>query len=85
MRGVTEGDPRRERVHAPKAICPNGMRSFWKVAAFCLTESIQMQSVRRALCCFHKELHHFINLDLKWYKAPCKGLTNSWQREKSAR
>ena len=45
------------------------MRSFWKVAAFRLTESIQIQSGRRALRCFQNELHHFIILNLKWYKA----------------
>ena len=50
-----------------KAICPNAMRSFWKVAAFRLTESIRIQSGRRALRCFQNELHHFIILSLKWY------------------
>ena len=48
-------------------ICPIGMRSFWKVAAFRLTESIQIQSARRALRCFQNVLHHFIILSLKWY------------------
>ena len=43
------------------------MRSFWKVAAFRLTESIRILSVRRALRCFQNELHHFIILNLKWY------------------
>ena len=46
------------------------MRSFWKVAAFRLPESIQIQSGRRALRCFQNELHHFIILNLKWYYSP---------------
>ena len=50
---------RSERRSRQKAICPNGMRSFWKVAALRLTESIQIQSARRALRCFQNELHHF--------------------------
>ena len=58
---------RSERRSRHKAICPNAMRSFWKVAAFRLTESIRMQSGRRALRCFQNELHHFIILNLKWY------------------
>ena len=44
------------------------MRSFWKVAAFRLTESIRILSGRRALRCFQNELHHFIILNLKGYK-----------------
>ena len=44
------------------------MRSFWKVAAFRLTESIRIQSGRRALRCFQNELHHFIILNPKWYQ-----------------
>ena len=59
---------RSERRSRPKAICPNAMRSFWKVAAFRLTDSIRIQSGRRALRCFQNELHHFIILNLKWYK-----------------
>ena len=43
------------------------MRSFWKVAAFRLTDSIRIQSGRRALRCFQNELHHFIILNRKWY------------------
>ena len=43
------------------------MRSFWKVATFRLTDSIRIQSGRRALRCFQNELHHFIILNLKWY------------------
>ena len=54
---------------ATKAICPKGMRSFWKVAAFRLTGSIWMLSGRRAfrrrlkavprhVRCFQNELHH---------------------------
>ena len=43
------------------------MRSFWKVAAFRLPDSIRIQSGRRALRCFQNELHHFIILNLKWY------------------
>ena len=66
-RGPGKRSKRRSRH---KAICPNGMRSFWKVAAFRLTESIRIQSGRRALRCFQKELHHFIILNLKWYKSP---------------
>ena len=58
---------RREQGCCLKAICPNAMRSFWKVAAFRLTESIRIQSGRRALRCFQNELHHFIILYLKWY------------------
>ena len=58
---------RSERRSRHKAICPNAMRSFWKVAAFRLTDSIRIQSVRRALRCFQNELHHFIILNLKWY------------------
>ena len=58
---------RSERRSRHKAIGPNGMRSFWKVAAFRLTESIRILSVRRALRCFQNELHHFIILNLKWY------------------
>ena len=56
---------RSERRSCPKAICPNGMRSFWKVTAFRLTESIRIQSGRRALRCFQNELNHFIILNLK--------------------
>ena len=58
---------RSERRSRHKAICPNAMRSFWKVAAFRLTKSIRILSVRRALRCFQNELHHFIILNLKWY------------------
>ena len=58
---------RSERRSRPKAICPNAMRSFWKVAAFRLTDSIRIQSGRRALRCFQNELHHFVILNLKWY------------------
>ena len=43
------------------------MRSFWKLAAFRLTESIRILSARLALRCFQNELHHFIILGLKWY------------------
>ena len=68
-RGPGKRSERRSRL---KAICPNGMRSFWKVAAFRLTESIRIQSGRRALRCFQNELHHFIILNLKWYKVPSK-------------
>ena len=63
-RGPGKRSERRSRL---KAICPNAMRSFWKVAAFRLTDSIRIQSVRRALRCFQNELHHFIILNLKWY------------------
>ena len=59
---------RSERRSRHKAICPNGMRSFWKIAAFRLTGSIRIQSGRRALRCFQNELHHFIISNLKWYK-----------------
>ena len=52
-----------------KAICPNALRSFWKVAAFRLTDSIRILSARRALRCFQNELHHFIILSLKWYES----------------
>ena len=58
---------RSERRSRHKAICPNAMRFFWKVAAFRLTDSIRIQSGRRALRCFQNELHHFIILNLKWY------------------
>ena len=34
------------------------MRSFRKLAALRLTESIPIQPVRRALRCFQNELHH---------------------------
>ena len=54
-RGPGKGSERRSRL---KAICPHEMRSFWKVAAFRLTESIRIQSGRRALRCFQNELHH---------------------------
>ena len=64
-RGPGKRSERRSRL---KAICPNAMRSFWKVAAFRLTDSIRIQSGRRALRCFQNELHHFIILNLKWYK-----------------
>ena len=63
-RGPGKRSERRSRL---KAICPNAMRSFWKVAAFRLTESIRIQSGRRALRCFQNELHHFTILNLKWY------------------
>ena len=63
-RGPGKRSERRSRL---KAICPNAMRSFWKVAAFRLTESIRIQSGRRALRCFQNELHHFIISNLKWY------------------
>ena len=59
---------RSERRSRPNAICPNAMRSFWKVAAFRLTESIRILSVRRNAATFQNELHHFIILNLKWYK-----------------
>ena len=51
---------RSERRSHLKAICPHAMRSFWKVAALRMTESIQIQSARRVLRCFQNELHHFI-------------------------
>ena len=63
-RGPGKRSERRSRL---KAICPNAMRSFWKVAAFRLTDSIRILSGRRALRCFQNELHHFIILNLKWY------------------
>ena len=66
-RGPGKRSERRSRL---KAICPNAMRSFWKVAAFRLTDSIRILSARRALRCFQNELHHFIILNLKWYKIP---------------
>ena len=52
---------------ATKAICPKGMRSFWKVAAFRLTGSIWILSGRRALRCFQNELHHVRILNEKGY------------------
>ena len=64
---------RSERRSRHKAICPNAMRSFWKVAAFRLTDSIRIQSGRRALRCFQNELHHFIILNLKWYESAIVG------------
>ena len=63
-RGPGKRSERRSRL---KAICPNAMRCFWKVAAFRLTDSIRILSGRRALRCFQNELHHFIILNLKWY------------------
>ena len=63
-RGPGKRSERRSRL---KAICTNAMRSFWKVAAFRLTDSIRILSGRRALRCFQNELHHFIILNLKWY------------------
>ena len=66
-RGPGKRSERRSRL---KAICPNAMRSFWKVAASRLTDSIRIQSGRRALRCFQNELHHFIILNLKWYEMP---------------
>ena len=68
-RGPGKRSERRSRL---KAICPNAMRSFWKVAAFRLTDSIRIQSGRRALRCFQNELHHFIVLNLKWYNQLAK-------------
>ena len=68
-RGPGKRSERRSRL---KAICPNGMRSFWKLAAFRLTESIRILSGRRALRCFQNELHHFIILYLKWYYSQTK-------------
>ena len=70
-RGPGKRSERRSRL---KAICPNAMRSFWKVAAFRLTDSIRILSGRRALRCFQNELHHFIILNLKWYKRDRMGL-----------
>ena len=64
-RGPGKRSERRSRL---KAICPNAMRSFWKVAAFRLTDSIRILSARRALRCFQNELHHCIILNLKWYE-----------------
>ena len=61
-RGPGKRSERRSRL---KAICPNAMRSFWKVAAFRLPGSIQILPGRRALRCFQNELHHFIVLNLK--------------------
>ena len=55
-RGPGKGSERRSRL---KAICPHAMRSFWKLAALRLTESTRILSGRRALRCFHNELHHF--------------------------
>ena len=69
-RGPGKRSERRSRL---KAICPNAMRSFWKVAAFRLTDSIRIQSGRRALRCFQNVLHHFIILNLKWYYATWRG------------
>ena len=63
-RGPGKRSERRSRL---KAICTNAMRSFWKVAAFRLTDSIRILSGRRALRCFQNELHHFTILNLKWY------------------
>ena len=75
---------RSERRSRPNAICPNAMRSFWKVAAFRLTESIRIQSGRRALRCFQNELHHFIILNLKWYNPDISPPSewDIWQFEK---
>ena len=50
---------RREQGCCLKAICPHAMRSFWKLAALRLTDSIRIQSGRRALRCFRNDLHHF--------------------------
>ena len=72
-RGPGKRSERRSRL---KAICPNAMRSFWNVAAFRLTESIRIQSGRRALRCFQNELHHFIILNLKWYHTSSTVLFN---------
>ena len=87
-RGPGKRSERRSRL---KAVCPNAMRSFWKVAAFRLTDSIRIQSGRRALRCFQNELHHFIILNLKWYythpalRAPLQGgdstlAMRSWEK-----
>jgi hypothetical protein len=62
-----------ERRSRQKAICPKGMRSFCKVAAFRLTGSISIQSGRRALRCFQIELHHFVISILKWYRTSDRG------------
>ena len=35
----------------------------WQIAAFRLTESIRIQSARRALPCFQNELHHFYHFE----------------------
>ena len=56
-RGPGNGSERRTRQ---KAICPKGMRSFWKFAAFRPPASIQILAGGRALRCFQNELHHFI-------------------------
>ena len=74
-----------ERRSRQKAFCPNGMRSFWKVAALRLTESIQIQSARRALRCFQNELHHYYHFKSEvvlkspnlWIHAPTTSLNGS--------
>ena len=40
------------------SICPTGMRSLWKFAAFRPPASIQILAGGRALRCFQNELHH---------------------------
>jgi hypothetical protein len=72
---------RSERSSRQKAICPKGMRSFRKVAAFRLTGSIWIQSGRRALRCFMNELHHFVISILKWYYTVSDFLKSLWDGE----
>ncbi|MCZ6673701.1 MAG: hypothetical protein O7C75_12285, partial [Verrucomicrobia bacterium] len=50
-------------------ICPTGMHSLWKFAAFRLPASIQILAGRRALRCFQNELHHGRILNEKWYQS----------------
>ena len=65
------GPAKRSEHRSPHhAICPNRMRSFWKVAAFRLTGSIRIQSGRCALPCFQNELLHYVISNLEWYKLP---------------
>ena len=68
--GWAEALPGAANTAPHHAICPNGMRSFWKVAAFRLTGSIRIQSGTRALPCFQNELLHFVISNLEWYKLP---------------
>ena len=57
-----------ERRISQKVICPAGMRSLWKFAAFRPPASIQILEGGRALRCFQNELHHRRIINEKWYQ-----------------
>ena len=74
MLGWARGPGKRsEHRSGQKAICPHAMSSFWKVVALRVTESIRIQSGRRALRCFQKELQHYFHFKPEVVSLPLPG------------